>query len=122
MASVFLDSNLLFDIAERNVQKREQLNGHAVYLSTLSYHILFYTYKYLVPHKTISKLKEEFYMIDFTDKILDYALAGPTKDLEENIQLFSAKETKADYLLTSDKKLLKMKFFGKTKIVDRLGQ
>ena len=45
------------------------------------------------------------------------SLDGPTKDLEDNIQLHSAAKTEADFFLTNDKKLLKMKFFGKMRIV-----
>lgn len=36
-------------------------------------------------------------------------------------QLHSAAEAECDYFLTSDKKLLAMKFFGKTRIVSTLG-
>ena len=52
-----------------------------------------------------------------TDKILDLALEGPVDDLEDNIQLHSASEAECDVFLTNDKKLLKMKFFGKMRIV-----
>ena len=120
MGSLFLDSNFLFDITERDVKKREMLDGYKSFLSTLSYHILFYTYKYKVPKKEIARHKKEFYLVDLTDKILDQSLQGPTKDLEDNIQLHSATEAGCDYFLTNDKRLLKMKFFGKTRIVDRL--
>jgi len=120
MAKVFLDSNFLFDLTERDISKRKQIDGHQSILSSLSYHILFYIYKYKVPQKEIIRHKDEFYIVDFTDKILTQALEGPTKDLEDNIQLHSAAEAECDYFLTSDKNLLKMKFFGKTKIVDGL--
>jgi predicted nucleic acid-binding protein len=117
MANLFLDTNILFDITERDKTKREQLDGHKVFVSALSYHVLFYTYKYKIPNKKIIKHKREFYIIDLSDKILNQALQGPTKDLEDNIQLHSAAEAECDYILTNDKKLLKMKYFGKTKIV-----
>jgi len=60
------------------------------------------------------------HLISLTDKIIDKALLGPTKDLEDNIQLHSAVEADCDIFLTNDKALLKMGYFGKTKIVDHL--
>jgi len=120
MAKVFLDSNFLFDLTERDVEKKKQLDGHQPFLSALSYHILFYTYGYRVPQKEIIQYKDEFCIVDFSDKILGLALQGPTKDLEDNIQLHSAAEAECNYFVTSDKKLLKMKFFGKTKIADQI--
>lgn len=62
----------------------------------------------------------DFNIIDLDKDILDKALESPTKDLEDNIQLHSAAEAECDYFLTEDKGLLKMKFFGKTKIVKNL--
>lgn len=38
------------------------------------------------------------------------------ENLEDNIQLHSAAEAECDFFLTSDDKLLKIKFFGKTEI------
>lgn len=119
MAKVYLDTNFLLDITERDKTKREQLNGHRVFTSPLSYHILFYTYKYKVPKKEITKYVEAFYIVNLTEKILNRSLEGPTADLEDNIQLCSAAEAECNYFLTNDKRLLKMKFFGKTKIVDQ---
>lgn len=120
MVKVFVDSNTLFDLIERNKGKRKEVDKHLVYVSPLSFHIFFYTNKYKVPKVEISKYKDEFYIVNFTDKILTQALQGPTKDLEDNIQLHSAAEAECDYFLTNDKNLLKMKFFGKTRIADNL--
>ena len=117
MANIFLDSNFFFDITERDVNKREMLNDNRVFVSALSYHILFYTYKHKVPQKIIIKHKKELNIVSLTDKILDLALEGPVDDLEDNIQLHSASEAECDVFLTNDKKLLKMKFFGKMRIV-----
>lgn len=120
MAKLFIDSNFLFDLTERDLKKRRQIEGNKVFVSPLSYHILFYTYKYNVPAKLVLEHKNEFYIVDLTDKILTNAMEGPTHDLEDNIQLHSAKKAECDYFLTSDKKLLKMKSFGKTKIVSKV--
>ena len=120
MVNLYIDSNYLFDITERNISKRNVLNGNGVFVSPLSYHIFFYTYKYKVPQKQINDHKDEFYFVDLKKEILSKALVGPTHDLEDNIQLNSAAEVGADYFLTSDKKLLKLGYFGKTKIVDSI--
>lgn len=47
------------------------------------------------------------------------ALEGPTVDFEDNTQLHSAAEAECDYFLTNDEKLLKMKFFGKTRLTNK---
>lgn len=120
MANVFIDSNFFFDLTERDIQKRRMLNGHSVSVSALSFHILFYTYKYKVPNKLLSQYKKYFHVIGLTNEILENSLEGPTRDLEDNIQLHSAAKCDSDVFLTNDKKLLSMKFFGKTKILSSL--
>lgn len=55
-----------------------------------------------------------------TNIYIDAVHRDPTSDLEDNIQLHSAAEADCDYFLTSDKKLLAMIYFGKTKIVSTL--
>ena len=120
MAKVFIDSNILFDITERDIKRQNQIEGHHIFVSALSYHILFYTYKYRVPVKIVSAHKKQFSIIGLTDKILSMALEGPTPDLEDNIQLHSALAGSCQYFLTSDKKLLGLHSFGKTKIVSKI--
>lgn len=120
MARVFLDTNAYIDAVHRNVEIIRQFLGHKIFYSPLSTHILFYASNLKVPHQTIRATEEEFEIIDFTSIILTKALNGPTSDLEDNTQLHSAAEAECDYFLTSDKKILAMKFFGKTKIVDTL--
>ena len=116
MANIFLDTNTFFDISERNIKKCEMLEGQSVFVSALSYHILFYAYKHTVPQALNAKHKSEFNIVDFTDEILNLALEGPTADLEDNLQLHSAARSDCHIFLTSDRKLLKMKFFGKVRI------
>jgi poly-beta-hydroxyalkanoate depolymerase len=120
MANIFIDSNFLFDITERDLKKRRQLEGNVVCVSPLSYHILFYTYKLHVPVRTMLEYKKQFYIVDLTNKILTKAMRGPTGDLEDNIQLHSAVRAVCDYFLTTDKKLLELRSFGKTKIVSKI--
>ncbi len=59
-------------------------------------------------------------LINLSQDILDKALVGPTKDLEDNIQLHSAIKADCDIFLTYDTQLLKLGFFGKTKIKSSL--
>jgi len=120
MARVFLDTNLYFDITKRAKGKLEPLRGNLLFISPLSAHILFYTYKLSVPDKEVNEMQEQVGIVPLTKYILDYALEGPTKDLEDNVQLHSAVEAECDFFLTADKKLLNMKFFGKARIVSSL--
>ena len=118
MARIFLDTNLFIDAVHRKPEKRilESLLGHIPYISTLSFHIYYYTCKIRIPDENSLAQKKKFQIIDFTDKILTQAMEGPTTDLEDNIQLHSAVEAECDIFLTNDTKLLKMKFFGKVQI------
>lgn len=117
MARVFLDTNLYIDATKRAKDKWQSLDKHLLFISPLSTHILFYARKLKVPDLEIDGLQEDFGIVPLTKEILDLSLQGPTPDLEDNIQLHSAVEADCDLFLTKDKKLLKMKFFGKTKIV-----
>src|SRR3989344_5542453 len=119
MAKVYLDANILIDIAK----KRKPFNfanfkDHDLHTSPLSFHILIYIAKYKIPDKELDKLKEYLYLVDFNEEIVSLALLGPTADFEDNVQLHSAAETSCDLFLTSDKKLLAMKFFGEMQVVN----
>lgn len=120
MARVFLDTNFYIDITKRAKEKFESLNGNLLFISPLSTHILFYTRKLKVPHNDIDKLQAQLGIVPLTEFILAKALESPTNDLEDNVQLHSAAEANCDIFLTSDKKLLKMKFFGKMQIVSSM--
>ena len=120
MARVFLDTNFYIDVTHRAKGKWSSLEGALLFISPLSTHILFYTRKLRVPDQSVNKLQEQFGIVPFTKHILDKALEGPTNDLEDNIQLHSAVEAECDMFLTSDRKLLNMKFFGKARIVQEL--
>ena len=119
MAKIFLDTNYFIDAIHRKPEEEilESLENNIIYTSTLSFHIYCYTYKIKIPDDRVIMQKEKFQMMDYSENILDKALEGPTKDLEDNIQLHSASETECDLFLTEDKKLLNMKFFGKCKII-----
>src|SRR3989344_2597427 len=116
MARVFLDTNFYIDVTHRAKGKWSSLEGALLFISPLSTHILFYTRKLKVPTQSVNELQEQFGIVPLTKHILDKALEGPTNDLEDNIQLHSAAEAECDIFLTGDKELLKLKFFGKTRI------
>ena len=116
MANIFLDSNQVFDLTIRNPALSDHLSNHFVYASPLSIHILFYTEKIKIPSKTMNDSLDRITFVMFDSSVLKMALLGPTKDLEDNIQLQSASKVNCDIFLTNDKKLLKLGNFGKVKI------
>lgn len=117
MAKVFLDTNYFIGLVNRASEVDTKiLDKHQGFISTLSCHIMFYVNKINVPNKETNSFIEDFNLINLSQEILTRGLIGPTKDLEDNIQLHSAAESECDIFLTSDEKLLKMKFFGKVQI------
>lgn len=121
MARVFLDANYFIGLANRTPETEvDILDGQKGYISALSCHILCYVNKVKLPDKKIRSFAEDFLIVNLTDSIVQKAFDGPTIDMEDNIQLHSAAEAECDYFLTSDKKLLAMTYFGKTKIVSTL--
>lgn len=122
MAKVFLDTNYLIDAVHRKPEKPilVSLKNHAIYASPLSFHIYCYIFKIKIPNENINTQRNKFIIVDLSDDILTKAINGPTSDLEDNIQLHCAAEVPCDYFLTNDENLLKMKFFGKTRITDKL--
>ena len=122
MAKVFLDTNYFIDTIHRRPEKDilNSLIGHTVYISPLSLHIYCYIYKIKIPDSKVLAQIENFQIIDISQDIAIKALNGPTTDFEDNIQLHSCAETDCSYFLTEDKKLLNLKFFGKTRILPSL--
>jgi len=123
MARVFLDANYFIGLVNRTPETEvDILEGHKGYVSALSCHILCYVNKVKLPDKKIQSFAEDFLIVNLTDSMVQKAFGGPTIDMEDNIQLHSAAEAECDFFLTSDKKLLAMTYFGKTKIVSTLGK
>lgn len=122
MAKVFLDTNIFIDAIHRAPEKQilDTLESNIIYVSTLSFHIYCYAFKIKIPDQRVIAQREKFQTVEFSEKILEKALNGPTDDLEDNIQLHSGSEVECDIFLTEDRKLLNMKFFGKTKIASTL--
>ena len=117
MAKVFVDTNYFIGLAGRTPETDSKtLDRHDAFISTLSCHIYCYVNKVKIPNKKFDSYVSEFNLINFSNNILKKAQQGPTIDLEDNVQLHSAVEAECEYFLTNDKKLLKMKFFGKAKI------
>src|SRR3989344_1065446 len=122
MVRVCLDTNFYIDITKRAKEKWESIRGNVLFISPLSTHILFYARKLKVPDQEVNELQKQFGIVPLNKYILDKALEGPTKDFEDNIQLHSAAEADCDIFLTSDIKLLKMKFFGKVQIISAISK
>ena len=121
MAKVFLDTNKLIDIVEnRGEISVDVFDKHNLFISSLSIHILLYITKHKVPYERLEEMLENFFIVDFDHSICYKSLEGPTDDFEDNVQLHSAANADCDVFLTNDKKLLSLKFFGKTRIVKEL--
>jgi len=67
------------------------------FLPPLSTHILFYVYNLKVPNLEINKVHKFMTPIAITEPVLQRSLAGPTNDLEDNLQLHSAIEVGARF-------------------------
>lgn len=117
MAKVFLDANVFIDvIEERKIIDRRKLIIHTLYISPLSIHILTYLYKYSIPDDRLVNIDKFFKLVPFNQELTVKALSGPTTDFEDNVQLTSALIADCDFFLTSDRKILDLKFFGKVRI------
>lgn len=117
MAKVFLDANKLIDLVEdRGKTFGDSLDKHFIFISPLSVHILLYITKSKVPYQKLEDTIQDFSIVDFDQNLCDKSLLGPTADFEDNVQLNTAAQSECDLFLTSDKKLLNLKFFGKSRI------
>lgn len=120
MANIFFDTNYFIKLYSRKKDYSidlKLLEDNDLFVSTLTYHIVAYTQKVKIPNQEFTDTTKAFNLVDYTGGLLANSLEGPTEDLEDNIQLHSATKSNCDYFLTFDKKLLKMKFFGKMRIV-----
>lgn len=121
MADLFFDANFFIDFAERkNEITLSKFHNHRLHVSPLSIHILAYSYRYKIPQEMLVKLTDFFNIVPLDQKITLLSLTGPTNDFEDNIQLHSASEADCNFFLTNDKKMLKMKFFGKAQIINKV--
>lgn len=121
MAKAFLDVNIIIDFIEKKQDINNIILDQELFVSPLSFHILMYVYKYRVPNNKLIDSQKYFNFVPFNDVVTQNALLGPTIDFEDNVQLHSAADAECDVFLTNDKKLLNLKFFGKTKIIQDFG-
>ena len=122
MAKVFLDTNYFIDSIHRRpeIEILDSLENYTIYASALSFHIYCYIFKIKIPDSRIIAQADKFQIVEFSESILDKSFVGPTSDFEDNVQLHSAVLADCDIFLTSDKKLLALKFFGRMQIVDKI--
>ena len=121
MVKVFVDTNYFIGLVNRSVETDiEIIDEHQCFISALSCHILFYVNKVKVPDPKLNSFINDFNLIQLSLDVLNRALIGPTSDLEDNIQLHSSIEGDCNFFLTKDKDLLKLKFFGKMRIIDKI--
>jgi predicted nucleic acid-binding protein len=121
MARVFLDANTLIDLLESQTSHSLlDTTGHLLAVSPLSLHILAYLYKYPCPSEILQAASAAFTIVPLDAEVLRLAALGPTADFEDNIQLQSASASGCSYFITSDRSLLRLGVFGKTRIVASL--
>lgn len=121
MAKIFLDANIFIDlIEERQSMTLESLEGHELYISPLSIHILLSISKQHIPAQNMVELLQLFSLVPLDEEICKKALVGPTKDYEDNIQLLSSAHADCTMFLTRDHSLQSLTFFGKARITDTL--
>ena len=100
MAKIFLDTNIYSHIMRRRTDCNvEDFQGHELFISPLSIHVLAYVFKYKVPNNELAINQEFFNIVPFDSAVTKNSLTGPTNDLEDNIQLHSAAEAECDFLL-----------------------
>lgn len=122
MAKVFLDTNSFIDTVVRRPEKEiiSNLESHELTISSLSIHIYCYAFKIKIPTEILNAQLTKFKILELTSPVLTKALKGPTTDFEDNVQLHSCATEDCDIFLTSDKNLLKLKFFGKAHVLPQI--
>ena len=122
MAKVFLDTNIFIDAVHRQPEGGilDSLKGHSILISPLSVHIYCYSFQIKILKTLLRKQLDNFDLVDLDSNVTQKAITGPTDDMEDNIQLHSASQSNCDIFLTNDKKLLRVGYFGKTKIANSL--
>ncbi len=124
MARVFVDANYFIYFVNRSpdTDDSELFHAHQLFVSVLTCHILYYVNKIKVPDKATISFISDFNLTNLGSKIINDSMEGPTNDLKDNIQLHSAAKVNCDYFLTNDRQLLKMSYFGKTRILNSLAK
>jgi predicted nucleic acid-binding protein len=121
MANIFLDTNAFIDLVKnrRNLGNLDYSKDR-FYISVLTIHIFTYAMKIKIPNKSLDQALKMYQIIPIEVSTALKALSGPTSDFEDNIQLHSAVDSECDYFLTNDQALIKLSYFGKTKITSTI--
>jgi predicted nucleic acid-binding protein len=121
MENIFVDVNVFIDIfGAREYGFAEMVDKKTLTVSALSFHVLMYILRLKVPNDEMEMYRENLLIVDLSKEIVKRAMVGPTDDFEDNVQLHSAVAGDCDFFLTLDKKLLKMKYFGKMIISNQI--
>ncbi len=119
MKRVFLDTNVLIDFLDLNRKNHldakgliiaSENTGIKIVISTLSYLNTHYvlTNRFKIPNKVVfdqfRKLRLITDVSDISKSTLDKALVLGWNDFEDAAQFLSAKESKCDAIITSDRK------------------
>lgn len=121
MASVFLDANVFIDaMEERREVDIEDFAGYSLVVSPVSVATLAYLYKYKIPEEKLSTQLSFYNFAELNERLVHFASEGPTADFEDNLQLHTAAAAECDLFLTRDEELLKLKFFGKMRILSAM--
>lgn len=110
MATILIDANIFVDMLDKRRGMSEdmvkKMAGHTLCLSPLSIHIACYVGKRKIPDKRVYSLTRLFKIVPLGEEVYLGALAGPTADFEDNVQLMSGTEAECDYFMTKDRALL----------------
>lgn len=118
---IFLDANTFLDVVEMRDEKLAGLLANQnLFIAEYSLQVLTYIYKYKVPNENLNLITSRFNLAFSDSEIVNRALLGPTDDYEDNIQLHLAVSSDCDLFLTKDKTLLKMGYFGRMKVSDKV--
>lgn len=121
MANVFLDANVCLRLLEGQLTKESEVfDKHQLFISGLTIHIACYVHKLKIPNQKIKDFFRFFTVVPLSSATFQKSLDVPTHDYEDNLQLNSALDARADYFVTLDKELLLLKKIEKVHILTPL--
>lgn len=114
MSIVFLDTNILLDFLLRRegvdnakeILKQGYQGKIDLYVSSLSFSNIAYIvrkqFKGEALYKMLTTIREMVRIVSVDESIIDNAINSQAPDFEDAIQYFSAKDIKADYIVTNN--------------------
>lgn len=114
MSIVFLDTNILLDFLLRRegvdnakeILKQGYQGKIDLYVSSLSFSNIAYIvrkqFKGEALYKMLTTIREMVSIVSVDESIIDNAINSQAPDFEDAIQYFSAKDIKADYIVTNN--------------------